>query len=397
MKRRISILFLLILPLVLGAASSCSVARKLDTDKKDQDREIQFFNLTNESAAAYLSEVDYSSDCGAAGYNVSSVEKYKAVKKKTDRPNTVTISWTPQENRTAKLVRLSLDPNYSQSKDYAVKEGRSNCELPNLIPGQYYYYKVIDEKGKTIDEWNFITVGQVRMIALGDVYNVRDLGGWKSSCFMHKDGTPRSIRYGLIYRGSELNDQKTRNSRISTEDKWMLLYYLGIQSEVDFRTKEETGISGQGPQTPWLGNAVNYIWSESQSYNGLWGDGGKNGDSYELTKKAARAIYEEARKGNVIYFHCHGGRDRTGIQAFLIEGLCGVSENDLNKDYELTHLAADAKTVRTGNLQKAMRNFWNNVTLDLQGDTLQERFNDWFLKAGFTQEEIDWYIDYLLN
>lgn len=38
----------------------------------------------------------------------------------------------------------------------------------------------------------------------------------------------------------------------------------------------------------------------------------------------------------MVYFHCHGGSDRTGTLAFLIEALLGVSESDLSKDYELT-------------------------------------------------------------
>ena len=37
-----------------------------------------------------------------------------------------------------------------------------------------------------------------------------------------------------------------------------------------------------------------------------------------------------------VYMHCWGGADRTGTVAFILEGLCGVSEADLAIDYELT-------------------------------------------------------------
>ena len=37
-----------------------------------------------------------------------------------------------------------------------------------------------------------------------------------------------------------------------------------------------------------------------------------------------------------LYFHCIHGADRTGTLAVLIEGLLGVSEEDIVKDYELT-------------------------------------------------------------
>ena len=44
-----------------------------------------------------------------------------------------------------------------------------------------------------------------------------------------------------------------------------------------------------------------------------------------------------------MYFHCHGGSDRTGTLAFLLEGLLGVSESDLSKDFELTYYSGSSR------------------------------------------------------
>ena len=58
-----------------------------------------------------------------------------------------------------------------------------------------------------------------------------------------------------------------------------------------------------------------------------------------------------------IYFHCWGGADRTGQLAFLLEGLCGVSEGDLCIDYELSTFGGFAR-VRCPN-ELAKRGFFD--------------------------------------
>ena len=63
---------------------------------------------------------------------------------------------------------------------------------------------------------------------------------------------------------------------------------------------------------------------------------GSSADQYQL---AIRKIIGWLGDGKVVYFHCHGGADRTGTLAFLLEALLGVSESDLSKDFELTTYA----------------------------------------------------------
>ena len=48
-------------------------------------------------------------------------------------------------------------------------------------------------------------------------------------------------------------------------------------------------------------------------------------------------------KNYPVYFHCVWGADRTGTLAFLINGLLGVSYEDLVKDYEMTTFSHSGK------------------------------------------------------
>ena len=76
-------------------------------------------------------------------------------------------------------------------------------------------------------------------------------------------------------------------------------------------------------------------------------------------------------------FHCSIGKDRTGCMAYLIEALCGMSEEDIYRDYLFSNFAKISgicepkdiddrygKTINDyegANLQEKTYNYLNNV------------------------------------
>ena len=54
---------------------------------------------------------------------------------------------------------------------------------------------------------------------------------------------------------------------------------------------------------------------------------------------ALQQVIDNAKAGKASYILCILGADRTGTLIALIEGLCGMSESDIDKDYELTSFA----------------------------------------------------------
>ena len=81
--------------------------------------------------------------------------------------------------------------------------------------------------GTVITPGSFHAEGHLRMIKANSGSNIRDLGGW-----LNTDGN--RIRYGLIYRGGELNGGHTMNSADLKE-----LKRLGIGAEVDLREDKD--------------------------------------------------------------------------------------------------------------------------------------------------------------
>lgn len=144
-----------------------------------------------------------------------------------------------------------------------------------------------------------------------EAWNVRDLGGW--AC----DGG--AVKYGLLIRGGKLAE----------EDRAVLVGELGIQHDLDLRGREGGG-SGDEPEmmaSP-LGSDVWY--TRAQQY--AW---------YALTPVATwqlylRCVIDAVTHREPVYFHCTAGADRTGTLACVLEGLLGMSQSDVDKDYELT-------------------------------------------------------------
>lgn len=144
-----------------------------------------------------------------------------------------------------------------------------------------------------------------------EAWNVRDLGGW--AC----DGG--TVKYGLLIRGG----------RISSADRHVLVGQLGVQHEIDLRGKE-----GRDPSD-------GEVATESPLGSDVWFTIADKAASYTLTPVATwqlylRCVIDAVTHREPVYFHCTAGADRTGTLACVLEGLLGMSQSDIDKDYELS-------------------------------------------------------------
>lgn len=220
------------------------------------------------------------------------------------------------------LAAVTYDPSdYSTSQiaNYAPADAVvSNYKPIGVTAGSETYYNETpniktpfanSSKAGTLKPLDFLRWIRTRESA--EAWNVRDLGGW--SC----DGG--TVKYGLLIRGGKL----------SAADRAVLVGEMGIQHDLDLRGREGGG-SGDEPEmteSP-LGNDVWY--TRTQQY--AW---------YALTPVATwqayfRCVIDAVTHREPVYFHCTAGADRTGTLACVLEGLLGLSQSDIDKDYELT-------------------------------------------------------------
>ena len=151
----------------------------------------------------------------------------------------------------------------------------------------------------------------IRTSAGATAWNVRDLGGW--AC----DGG--TVKYGLLFRGGML----------AAADRAVLVGELGIHHDLDLRGRDGVGPGDEPEMTESpLGSDVWY--TRTQKF--AW---------YALTPVATwqvylRCVIDAVTHREPVYFHCTAGADRTGTLACVLEGILGMSQSDIDKDYELT-------------------------------------------------------------
>lgn len=273
------------------------------------------------------------------------------------------------------------DPNdysTSQIENYAPATALESNTKPigKTIDGITYYNQVPNTETpfastnaagtlKPLDQlrWLNTTVSTISPYPLG--VNTRDLGGW--AC----DGG--KVKYGMLVRGGEPNEV----------DKDLMVNQVGIRTELQLLPKSES----RHTYSAW---GIDFYANPKQT----------NFVSYSLSEKALwkfylQVVFDSVSHSKPLYFHCGIGADRTGTIAVMLEALLGVSQSDIDKDYELTNFyVRDSSFPRRRNVDN-----YKNYILEIKNFPLVGGLTDTFANhaisfaasLGFTADEINAY------
>ena len=170
--------------------------------------------------------------------------------------------------------------------------------------------------------------------------------------------------------------------RFTDEEVKTILSRYGIRSDIDLRRDNECyGMTGSP-----LGDGVTWYHYSYSAYGGLAGVNGTNS-----TRKVFQVFLDE--KNYPIDFHCIGGADRTGTVAFLLEALLGVDENNLYMDYLFTGFSGVVNNPAHKKSIDSLADFLRRFP----GETWAERAENYFKAIGFTQKDIDFIREFLLE
>ena len=318
------------------------------------------YNVENADVQAYMAKPAY--DANDYSYtNFTGTTIYD-----TDRPASGVLT---VPNGAGKIkITSSEDGKYFEDAVFG-----STYNVKNLIPNITYYYEMYDNSNKVVKTGNIYPTGQIRMIdSGGTTRNIRDLGGWKA------DGG--TLKYGLLYRGGLIRpvdaDRIYNYKELTEGQKSYFKNFLGISSEINLRGAEDP-IDGSG-----FGSDVDY---HNYSVNPYGSAVNISNPNHAVWCAVFKQVVADLSAGKSIYFHCAAGADRAGTMAFLIEAVCGVSQSDLDRDYELTSFYTDRLRTGASYNTDIIKYLNNNVT----GATLRDKVVNTLLSGGVTLDEIN--------
>lgn len=298
--------------------------------------------------------------------------------------NYLTNVWYDENDYSYSNVKQYYDSmaylNYRVDWPQGIRIG--NEDRYNLIPGRTYTYEYVEGGKRHIATLN--TTGELRQIRIDGCDNVRDLGGWHTASY-------KKIRYGKLYRGSELNNTHHNEGHKYKTPHWiepsgikMMREVLGVGAELDIRSDREVPVEYQWKSI--LGDDIKYKRVDLQFKD--IDQGRTRGDLADML----RYVISNLKAGRSVYYHCVVGADRTGLFTHMMLGLLGVRRVYIDKDYELTTFAAQTRERTEKNYAKA------RAEVDkCEGSTLQEKYYRWWRDSGVSVEDLDAFLNIMLE
>ena len=248
-------------------------------------------------------------------------------------PNPVHISWDAA-GESDYIVHIYEDDDL-ENEVVSYVTSTNSFDFYNTKLGQKYNILVSSED-ESIEPSSYISFVSdargPRNLFVDGVENVRDLAGLGH------------IKQGMIYRSGRFNqDKEDIVVSISEDGIYEMVNHLKIKTEIDLRRIDNNEVGGLTDASV-LGESVNYI-QLPMAFGGnniLTFVGKIQGDTtiYDNPTQIAAFFDLLADENNYpIDFHCSIGKDRTGCLSYLVEGLMGVSEEELMLDYMFTNFA----------------------------------------------------------
>ena len=246
-------------------------------------------------------------------------------------------------------------------KSYNMPPEAKSVQIDNLQTDTLYDYTII-ALGDTYTG-TLRTAPSNRFIKLDGAVNTRDIGGY-TTAYNH------AVKQNLLIRGSELDGLVESSYKLKDQ---AAAQAFGFKLDMDLR--DSYTYEGDDYVSP-LGSDVTHRFYNAPQYNDIF-----NEESHESLRQIFSDLAD--RSNYPVYMHCTYGADRTGTVVYLLQGILGVSEDNMEFEYRLT-----------GFLDKG---YFDNSSIDqlkaeletYRGENLNEKIEDFLITdVGITHDQI---------
>lgn len=290
----------------------------------------------------------------------------------SDYTNSVIADYAPTERSLENERPSGYTFNIKQAGtltigDYSKQVAAGSYTAYNVIPNSSTTFTVTDQNGMILQWGTLNPTHYLRQIKSTNSRNTRDLGGW--AC----DGG--TIKYGKIIRGGIVEP-------VTAEDRDVFVNQLGIRTEIELRGKNDNNWTETYPvpTSSGLGDDVEFHIYDDFAWYGF--------SKTELCRQILGDIFDAVKNDKPVYIHCHAGADRTGTISFILEAILGMSQTDMDTDFELTTYYVGGKNARCRNDSEGWVSMINQIKA-YSGATFRDKAVNCVLGLGFTIDDIN--------
>ena len=283
-------------------------------------------------------------------------------------PITVTFNYTAPYGKTVSKYSIVCGKESDLSDGYQV-DGNTTKSLSFYNPylGRNYYRLIATFTDNTTEESAIhqldVDSQWPRNLTISGMTNCRDMGGR-----VLEDGGV--FKQGLVYRTSGSGQNGSINSETTRE----MIGHLGMKTEVNLADSNyKVNLSGT--------TLVSMSMTPS---------GGLN--HFSRNAELVKDFFELLADSNnyPVFYHCMIGTDRTGLCAILLNGLLGVSLNEIYQDYMFSNFGkiGTQRVIATGSGNHDIKGYIANIN-SLPGATFKNKVYNCLLSIGLSRQTLN--------
>ena len=347
---------------------ACSSGKKTIVDKSgfkniNEKDDFEIHTAAQKTFLSYNGEYDKMPD-----------DQYPDGKEHLSDSAPITLTWNYElpEGKEVSKFSVVFGQKSDLSDGYRVDGGAENSiSFYNPYLGKNYYRLIATFTDQSTDETiirNF-TVDEKypRNLTISGMTNCRDIGGR-----VLENGN--RIKQGLVFRTSG----KNQNGSLTDATTEEMVNHLKVKNEIN--------LAGDS-------NSYNLNLEGTTLITSCRMDTSSTGGFHHLSRntEAVKNFFNFLADENnyPVFYHCKIGTDRTGVCSVLLNGLLGVSVNEIYQDYLFSNFGkiGEKRGIGTGDSHDMMK--YMNDLLAMPGKNFQEQVYNILLAIGVSAENLN--------